>query len=115
MTRAPGWIDNELHKSEKNREKNNAVLHFPLALPIAGYHTLTQRQSRENLAAFPFSQISKDNFVTSLCGELLRCSLLAVGLISLITAVIRSENYENQSLKAKNSGFVYRIIPAFSN
>ena len=111
MTRAPGSIDNELHKSEKNRKKNNAVLHFPSVLPIAGYHMRRQRQNRENLAAMPFSQISIDYFVTSLCWEFLRCCSLVVGVISLITAVIRSENYANQSLETKNSGFVLRIIP----
>ena len=97
VTRAPGSIDNELHKSEKNRERNNVVLHFPLVLPIAGFNTRTQRQNRENLAAMPYTQISIDYFVTSLCREFLRCCSLVVGLISLITAVIKFENYANQS------------------
>ena len=115
MTRAPDLTDNELHKSEKNREKNNAVLYFALVLPIASYHTRTQRQNRENLAAMTYFQISIDYFVTSLCREFLRCCSLVVGLTSLLTATIMYENYANQSLKAKNSGFVFRIIPAFSN
>ena len=68
MTRAPGSIDNKLHESEKNRESNNAVLHFPLVLSIVGYHTRTQKQKRENLTAMPFSQFSIVYFVTSLRG-----------------------------------------------
>ena len=89
--------------------------HIPLVLPIAGYHTRTQRENRENLAAMTFLQISIDHFVTNLCGEFLRCCSLVVGLISLITAVIRSENCASQSMEAKNSGFVLGLFPAFSN
>ena len=75
------------------------MLHCPLVLPIVGYHKRTQRQNRENLAAMPFLQISIDYFVTSLCGEFLRCYSSVVGLISLITVLIRSGNYANQSLE----------------
>ena len=35
VTKVPGTIDHELHKSEKNRESNKAVLHFPSVLPIS--------------------------------------------------------------------------------
>ena len=115
MTRAPGSIDNKLHELEKNRERNNAVLHFPLVLSIVGYHMRTQKQKSENLSAMTFSQISIDYFVTSLCGEFLRCCSSVVGLISLITAVIRCENYANQSLETKNSVFMLGLFPAFSN
>ena len=79
--------------------RKNAVLSFPLVLPIAGYHTRTQRENRKNLAGIPFSHVSIDYFVTSLCGEFLRVCLLVVALISSITAVIRSENYANQYLE----------------
>ena len=75
------------------------MLQFPLVLPIAGYHTRTQRQNKEDLATMPFKQISIDNFVTSLCGEFIRCCSLVVGLTSLITATIMYENYANQSLE----------------
>ena len=112
MTRAPSWIDNELHKSEKDRERKTAVLKFPLGLPIAGYHTRSQRQS-ENLAVMPFFQITIDYFVTNLCGEFLLCCLLVVGLTSSITATIMYENYANQSLETINSRFLFRIILHF--
>ena len=113
MTRTPGSIDNELHESKKNREKEQSVLQFPLVLLIAGYHTRTERQNKDDLVAMPFKNISIDNFVTSLCGEFLRCCSLVVGLTSLITATIMYENYANQSLEAINSGFLFRIIPEF--
>ena len=58
VRRAPSSIDNELHKSEKNRKRNNAMLHFPSVLPIVGYNTRIQKQNRVNLTTIPFSQIS---------------------------------------------------------
>ena len=95
MTIAPGSIDNELHKSEKNRERNKRVLRYALVLPIAGYNTHTQKKNRENLGAVPFAQISIDYFVASLCREFLCCCPVVASFISLITAVIRFKNYAN--------------------
>ena len=42
----------------------------------------------------------------SLCRELLHCCQFAV---------IRYENYSNQSLEVKSAGFVLGLFPAFSN
>ena len=97
MTRAPGSIDNGLHKSEKNRETNKTVLRYALVLPIAAYNTHTQKENRGNLVAMLFSKISIGYFVTSLYREFLRCCPLVVSFTSLMTAVIRFENYANLS------------------
>ena len=114
MTRAPGSIDNELHKSEKNLERNNAVLHFPLVLPIAGDHT---RRVHKGKTGERSRYVFHANFNGLSCHKSLLGvpTLLFIGLISLITAVIRFENYAIQSLEAKYSRFLLRIIPAFSN
>ena len=91
------------------------MLQFPLVLSIVCYHMRTHKQKRENLSAMPFSQISIDYFVTSHCAEFLRCRSSVVGLISWITAVIRCENYANQTLETKNSVLMLGLLPAFSN
>ena len=44
--------------------------------------------------------------MTSLCREFLHCCQFAV---------IRYENYSNQSLEAKSAGFVLGLFPAFSD
>ena len=82
------------------------MLHFPLVLPIAGYNTRTQKQNRKNLNRYTFLANSIDCFVTSLCREFLHCCQFAV---------IRYENYSNQSLEAKSVGFVLGSFPVFSN
>ena len=57
VTRAPGSIDSEPHKSEKNRGTNNLLLHFPLVLPIVNTGTKQEELTSHYFCLAKFNRL----------------------------------------------------------